>query len=145
MPSEAYGIIHSIKSLYSEEIAKPVFIPKIYDGSLDINKNLINESQKYSMNQKKFSEYVEESDLFNNLNQAVKLVLNNETKKNLNYIDSNLRNNDQIKPVKKEKFICSIENKPVNLTNGNFSQKWVNPPKIIFKPFVKAIIKAKNI
>lgn len=143
MPSEAYGLLHSIKSLYSDKIATPVFIPRKYDNSLnelDINTNLINQSQTHAVYEKKYSDFVQEIDSFNQIDHFVKLV-RNETKKKINQnFHKQEKIIDNLEPKTKENSVCVlIKTKKEQTETLKFSRKWIHPPKIIFKPFVKAV------
>lgn len=131
LPSEAYGILQSNKSLFDNEIVDVVFTPRKYDSSSDSQKNLLYKSQNHLINNKKFSEFIQENDSFKTVDLMNVKLVRNETK---------LKANQEIKPVKTEKLVCQGPAKSIK-TDSIIKQnhKWNHPPKTIFKPFVKAI------
>ncbi len=135
MPSEAYGILNSIKTLYNSEPVNVIFTPRKYGAGDEQEINLDDESADYmKKTQIKYSEFIEQHDSFNKMDNLVKLV---RSKTKLEMEKRNLST----------PFVCKlpiIKQMPISQSNSNentqgANQKWQNPPKSVFKPFLKAI------
>jgi hypothetical protein len=113
LPSEAYGFIHNIKSLYNENMKRP-FNPRSY---------------------KKDQIKIHYFDKYNNI------ILNASTAKPVCLMTDRKKN--KICLVQKRNSITTnkLVNKSVNDSNKtNTGYKWCNPSKSIFKPFIQVIL-----
>ncbi|CAF0979761.1 unnamed protein product, partial [Brachionus calyciflorus] len=155
LASEAYGILHDIKSLYNNESYTLPFVPRQYD--LDLNKldkiyktekrdRVINESLSFSeyaqeyLTNESLEKYVkiirdQVKDKFENQNGHTKYL--NMYKKNQLNLKNEVVNKEN--GVKTSEIICRLKNKKCVDETRDFKHEWHSPPKSIFKPFVEAL------
>lgn len=160
LPSEAYGVLHDIESLYSREKLTPPFRPRTYQTN-DLNNLYDAKYVEKNANADNFSsDYAHFAETYysnEELEKFIKIirseVIEEENKdgrqfhvkkyppKNNEQVD-----NDQVQVEDKSVF-CELKKLNIqNSTNTTSIQRiaanheWCNPPKIIFKPFIEVSI-----
>lgn len=152
LSSEAYGIIHSNRSLYNGEKYEPVFEPRKYT-SKSLSTNEIEKSHSHNeIQQKSFSDYMKEYEPSNQMNEFTKLVRKEVVKEVKEIKETEMacplypkRSKSEKKLSNNESLLNSFErNVTINSKSEadlkveeKFKHKWHHPHKAVFKNFTQ--------
>ncbi len=150
LSSEAYGIIHSIESLYNNEKYNAPFEPKKYTIKPQLFRD--QESQLNHKNEKKFSDFFKEYNDHYIIDDYIKIIRKEIIKKEENsnstqkletipLLERNKLNhkmtNENLSNSQKSPIICNLMEKTDSVLLKQLKHEWHHPQKAVFKPFLE--------
>jgi len=148
LPSEAYGIIHSIKSLYNNEKYTGVFKTRKYQLKHQLELDLSSSQSFEIIKDKSFSEHVQEFNIEydKNVREYSRLIRKETKQEDIPLLTcpifknkQNFQNSSetQVKPAAQ---VLNINDRHLSPESPkSLKHKWHHPQKSVFKPFIHAI------